>query len=125
MSDATKTYPELRADILKHLGKLSGAAPETMKAFGSMHKHAVAAGALDMKTKELIALSIAVASRCDGCVAFHTHDALRAGASPEEITDALGVSVLMGGGPAMVYATHAIDAMEQFSKAINPAVAAG
>ena len=116
MTNVTKNYPELRADVLRHLSKLSVAAPDTMKAFGSMHKHATAAGALTTKTKELIALSIAVAAKCDGCVAFHTHDALRAGASPEEITDALGVAVLMGGGPAMVYATHAVDAMEQFSK---------
>lgn len=125
MTDTMKNYPELRADILKHMSKLSSAAPDTMKAFSSLHASATAAGALDAKTKELIALSIAVAAKCDGCVAFHTHDALRAGASPEEIIETLGVAVLMGGGPAMVYATHAIDALEQFSKNPSTAVAAG
>ena len=108
------TYPNLRKNILGNLTKLSTASPETMRSFASLHKNALLDGALNNKTKELIALAIAVASQCDGCVAFHTHDALNAGATSEEITDALGVAVLMGGGPAMVYATHAVEAMEQF-----------
>ena len=85
------------------------------KAFWGVHKAAVATGALDTKTKELIALAISVAARCDDCVAHHIHDALEAGATREEIGDALGVAVLMGGGTSVVYATHAIEALDQFS----------
>lgn len=68
------------------------------------------------KTKELIALAIGVAARCEGGISFHTHAALKAGASREEITDALGVAVLMGGVPSVMYATHVIEAMDQFEE---------
>jgi len=87
-----------------------------MKAFWGVHKAAVAAGALDTKTKELIALAISVAARCDDCIAHHVYDALEAGARKEEISDALGVAILMGGGTSVVYATHAIEALEEFSR---------
>ena len=86
-----------------------------MQAFGALHEASCAPGALDTKTKELIALAIAVAARCDGCIAFHTHDVLNAGASREEIAEALSVAVLMGGGPSLMYATHVVEAIEQFS----------
>lgn len=92
-----------------------------MKSFNGLHKTALKEGTLSNKTKELMALAISVASQCDGCVAFHTHDALKAGATPQEIAEALGVAVLMGGGPSMVYATHAMEAMEQFAQ--NPEAA--
>ena len=115
------TYPDLRKNILSNLTKLSAASPDTMRSFASLHKNALLEGALSNKTKELIALAIAVATQCDGCVAFHTHDALKAGATSDEVADALGVAVLMGGGPSMVYATHAVEAMQQFSE--SPEVA--
>ncbi|NVK42570.1 MAG: carboxymuconolactone decarboxylase family protein [Oceanospirillaceae bacterium] len=87
-----------------------------MKAFWELHTTAVADGALDTKTKELIALAISVATRCDDCIAHHTYDALAAGATRDEIADALGVAILMGGGTSVVYATHAIEALEQFAE---------
>ena len=98
------------------MGALSEATPDVMKGFGALHKAAMSNGALDTKTKELIALAIAVSARCDGCIAFHTHDVLEAGATADEITDALGVAVLMGGGPAVMYATHVMDAVKQFQE---------
>jgi AhpD family alkylhydroperoxidase len=79
----------------------------------ALHAANYNAGTLSTKTKELISLAIGVVSRCDGCVAFQTYDALEAGASREEIMDALGVAVLMGGGPAMIYATHVVEALNQ------------
>ena len=85
-----------------------------MKAFWGLHTAALSPGALDTKTKELIALAISVSARCDDCIAHHINDALKAGATKEEITDTLGVAVLMGGGTSVVYATHAIEALEQF-----------
>jgi len=72
-------------------------------------------GALDAKTKELMALAIAVAVRCDGCIAFHVHDAVDAGATADEIAEAIGVAILMGGGPAAVYGADALRAYEEFT----------
>ena len=87
-----------------------------MNAFWEVHKAATATDALDNKTKELIALAVSVAAHCDDCIAHHTYDALEAGATREEITDALGVAILMGGGTSVVYAAHAIEALDQFSE---------
>ncbi|MEM9623874.1 MAG: carboxymuconolactone decarboxylase family protein [Pseudomonadota bacterium] len=115
-------FPERLAHIRSNLGELNQAQPETMEAFARLHRSATAEGALDNKTKELIALGIAVAARCDGCIAFHAHDALRAGASAAEINDALGVAIMMGGGPSLVYATHVVDAVKQFGGDIAPAL---
>jgi len=111
---STMSYPEQLEKIVANMGKLQRAQPATLGAFDALHKAAAAPGALDTKTKEILALAIAVAARCDGCIAFHTHDALEAGATRAEISDALGVAVMMGGGPSVVYATHVMDAMDQF-----------
>jgi AhpD family alkylhydroperoxidase len=72
---------------------------------------------LDTKTKELIALAIGVSKLCDGCIAHHTAGALKAGAGRDEIIEALGVAIMMGGGPSVVYATHALQAVDQFASA--------
>jgi AhpD family alkylhydroperoxidase len=85
-----------------------------MAGFTQLRVAATAAGALDLKTKQLVALAIGVAVRCDGCIAYHVHDALRAGAGREEIMEAVGVAILMGGGPAMVYGCEALEALDQF-----------
>ena len=69
---------------------------------------------LTPKFKELIALSIAVAMYCESCIAFHVHDALKAGASRGEILEALGVAIMMGGEPAAMYACDAFEALGQF-----------
>lgn len=108
-------YPQQRKHIESYLGKMAAMQPETMQAFSALQEGAIKSGALDSKTKELIAMAIAVAARCDGCISFHTQDALNAGASEAEISDALSVAVLMGGGPSLVYATHVLEAMEQFT----------
>ncbi len=116
MSEAT-SYPAMKKLIAKGMGKFATSQPAVMEGFRELHKAGVAPGALDGKTKELIALAISVAVRCDGCIAFHVSDALKANASEAEIMDALGVAVLMGGGPAMMYASHAIEALEQYTNA--------
>lgn len=90
--------------------------PETMAGFGQLHVASVAEGALDSKTKELIALSIGIAVHCNGCIAFHVHDALKAGANRHEIVETIGVAILMGGGPSMVYGCEALEALNQFEK---------
>jgi AhpD family alkylhydroperoxidase len=108
------TYPDQLDTIKDNMGHLAGNQPRTMAAFSTLHEAAANPGALDFKTKELIALAIAVSLRCDGCIAFHTHDALEAGATCDEIMEAMGVAVMMGGGPSVIYATHVVEALEQF-----------
>lgn len=90
-------------------------APKVTEGFLAFDKAAVEAGVLDVKTKELIALALAVAARCDGCIAVHVNNTLKAGASIEEIAETLGVAVSMGGGPSMVYATRALEALTEFT----------
>jgi len=111
MSDS---YPDRLTEIKKSSLHLSSAQPDVMAAFEKFHQSAVATRALDTKTKELMALAISVTHGCDDCIAHHVHDAIDAGATRDEITDTLGVAVLMGGGPGMIYASHAIEAMEEF-----------
>lgn len=71
---------------------------------------------VETQTKELIALAIGVAKHCDGCIAFHTRAALQAGAPPEEIMETLMVTVAMDGGPALMYTTHVMEAIEEFTE---------
>jgi AhpD family alkylhydroperoxidase len=108
-------FPAHRTELRQGYRDLMTAIPAQMKGFGELHRSAVADGALSTSTKELMALAIGVVQRCDDCIALHMHDALRAGATPEQVHEAIGVAVLMGGGPASTYATHALQALEQFS----------
>jgi AhpD family alkylhydroperoxidase len=88
-----------------------------MKAFSEIAKAALAPKALDAKTKELIALAISVAIRCDDCIAFHARAAVENGASREEALETLGMAVYMGAGPSAMYASHALSAFGQFQAA--------
>jgi AhpD family alkylhydroperoxidase len=108
-------YPTHRSDLRQGYRDLMKAIPDQMKGFGDLHRAAVADGALPAATKELMAVAIAITQRCDDCIALHMHDAIRAGATPEQVHEAIGVALLMGGGPASTYATHALTALEQFS----------
>jgi AhpD family alkylhydroperoxidase len=110
------SWPELTKELSGHLRTLRNGTPEVMKAFSGMAQAALAPKALDTKSKELIALGIAVALRCDDCIAFHVKAALQQGASREEVLETLGMAIYMGAGPAVMYASHAIDAFEQFNK---------
>lgn len=87
--------------------ELRGHIPETWEAFAALHRAAMADGALRTSTKELIALGIAIVERCDGCIAQHTGALARLGVSDDEVAEAIGVAVLMGGGPATVYGPRA------------------
>ncbi len=88
-----------------------------MKAFAEIAQTALAAKALDAKTKELIALAIGVAVHCDDCIAFHVKAALEKGATHEEITETLGMAIYMGADPSVMYANHAFAALQQFEAA--------
>jgi AhpD family alkylhydroperoxidase len=90
-------------------------APEVAAAFSGIAQAATTPGALDPKTKELIALAIGIALRCDGCVGFHTQAAIRHGASRAEVLETIGVAIYMGGGPSYVYGAEALEAFDQLS----------
>ena len=87
-----------------------------MKGFGSLHAASLKSGALETKTKELIALGIAITARCEGCIAYHVHDAMKAGANKEEIIETVSVAILMGGGPSVVYGIEAMQALNQYQE---------
>jgi AhpD family alkylhydroperoxidase len=110
-------WPQLVTELGSLLRSLRGGAPEVMKSFASMAQAATAAKALDSKTKELIALGIAVAVRCDDCVAFHTRAAVEQGATRDEVNETLGMAIYMGAGPSAMYASHALEAFTQFEAA--------
>lgn len=113
-ADKGVSYPARLRHVKRNSQRLTTAIPAVMETFERFHQAAMAAGALDTKTKELMALAISVTAGCDDCIAHHVHDAIEAGATRAEFVDALGVAVLMGGGPGMIYASHAIDAVDQF-----------
>jgi AhpD family alkylhydroperoxidase len=108
------SYPELTKAITDQIGNLRKDIPETMQGFSSMAHGACARGQLDEKTKELIAMGIAIALRCDGCIGFHTKALLRLQTTRQEFEEMLGVSIYMGGGPSLMYAAQALQAWEQF-----------
>ena len=112
---AIDSYTELTRNVSKHLSALRTHNADVMQAFGALGKAALAPGALDEKTKELIAMAIGVASRCDACLGFHARALVRLGATPEEFREMLAVAVYMGGGPSLMYAANALAAYEEFS----------
>lgn len=109
-----KDYPEIYEHLRELMGRLGAATPQVMGGFSSLHEASTAPGALPTKTKELIALAIGISVHCDGCIAYHVHDALKAGATHEEVVETIGVAVMMGGGPSVVYGCEALEALEQF-----------
>jgi AhpD family alkylhydroperoxidase len=108
-----KDYKQITKDISSSLAKLRIEAPEVMKGFGDLAAAATKDGVLDKKTKELIALALGVAARCDGCLGFHTQALARLGANRQEIIETLGMATYMGGGPSLMYAADALSAFEQ------------
>lgn len=116
-----KDYGQITRDISANLKTLRKDQPAVMQGFSALAQGATAAGALDKKTKELIALAIGVATRCDGCIGFHSEALVKLDASRAEVEEALGMAVYMGGGPALMYAADALGAFEQFHAAAHPA----
>ena len=115
----SKNYPKMVTDLKTSVGRLSKGIPDTMKGFAAMRAAAHAEGALEPKTKELVAMAISVAVRCDGCIASHTNGAEMHSASREEVLETLSMAVLMGGGPSVVYAAQALDAFDQFTEKVK------
>jgi AhpD family alkylhydroperoxidase len=98
---------------------LRRAIPEVYEGFGTLSKAAFAEGALDRKTKELIALAVGVVEGCDGCIASHGQAAVRAGATRQEAAETIGVTFLMHGGPATIHGARAYEAFGEFADAFD------
>ncbi|WP_329740759.1 carboxymuconolactone decarboxylase family protein [Dyella sp. A6] len=111
----SKHFPSITKDVSSHLKILRADIGDTMQGFSAMAQAALRDGALDKKTKELIALALGVAGHCDACLGFHAEALVKLGATRQEVEEALGISVYMGGGPSLMYAADAIAAFEQFS----------
>ena len=107
----TTQYPEYYKNLQGLVGRFRNEQSDTMAGFAEMHKHAIA-GAVNGKTKELIALGMAIAVRCNGCIAYHVNDALRVGATRQEISETIGVAVLMGRGSALMYGAEAVEQVQ-------------
>lgn len=112
-------WPGLADQLRPQLKNLYGGAPGVMKAFSAISQAALAPKALSTKTKELLALAIAVATRCDDCIAFHVKAAVEQGASQDEVLETLGMAIYMGAGPSVMYASHALEAFSQFQTQEN------
>lgn len=110
-----KDWPQMATELSGAIKEVRLGSPEVMKAFSAMAAAATGPGALDTKTKELIALAIAVAIRCDGCVAFHAQAAVKHGASRDEVMETMGMALYMGAGPSLMYAAQAVEAYDQFA----------
>ncbi|MTH64404.1 carboxymuconolactone decarboxylase family protein [Paracoccus shanxieyensis] len=112
---ADKDYAAIIAGIGAYTAELRRAVPPVMQGFGTLARAATAGGAVDAKTKELIALAIGVTQRCDGCIGFHGKALVELGATRSEVAEVLGLCVYMGGGPALMYAADALRAYDQFA----------
>ena len=109
-----QSWTEFASELNTLVANLRHVQPEVLKAFSQMAQAALKSYALDNKTKELIALAISVAIRCEACVAFHAKAAIKAGANDAEVAETMGLAVYMGAGPSVMYAAQAIEAVRQW-----------
>lgn len=112
-----KSYIELYQQGNQEMSAYAKGSPKLMTAFMNMHHVGSQDGALAAKYKELIALGIGIHTKCEGCIVAHIHAALKAGATHDEIVEAIDTTVYMGGGPCVVYGAKAFAALQEFEKA--------
>jgi AhpD family alkylhydroperoxidase len=108
-------FHQVQADLREPYRALTKAIPDVMAGYGALHDAAFVEGELDIKTKELIALSIAITRECDGCISAHARGAAHRGATVSEVTEMIGVAILMNGGPALVWGPRALAAFHEFA----------
>jgi len=108
-------WTDTLSDTRKDLRALNALIPDTARAFGGLGKAVKEGGTLDFKTKEFVALGIAVATKCEPCIALHIEALIKTGATREEIGDAMAMCIQMGGGPAMMYAAKALACYDELS----------
>jgi len=111
----TDKYNQLTQGISSQLAKMRKEIPEVMAGFSSLAQAASKDGVLDKKSKELIAIALAVANHCPGCIGFHSQALVKLNTSREELLETLSMAIYMGGGPSLMYAAEALEAFEEFS----------
>lgn len=114
---STTSFTGLTQQVSQNLATLRADIPDVMKGFNDMARAATRDGALDKKTKELIALALGVAARCDACIGFHAKALVQLGATLQEVEETLGMAVYMGGGPSLMYSANAVAAYKEFAAA--------
>jgi AhpD family alkylhydroperoxidase len=112
----SKDFREVTSDLSTYVAELRKAIPDVMGEFAKLGQAAKRDGALDGKTKELIALALGVVAHCDGCIGFHMKALIQARATHEEVAEALGMAIYMGGGPSVMYAADALRAFDQLTQ---------
>lgn len=110
-----KHYKEIVDHTSAAIARLRKEIPEVMQGFAMVSQAATKDSALNKKTKELIALALAISSRCDGCIGMHTSALIRHGITREELLETLSMAIYMGGGPSIVYAADALKAFDELS----------
>jgi AhpD family alkylhydroperoxidase len=118
MSAMTNSYRDLTQAVSKNLAVIRADLPDVMKGFSDLARAATQDGALDKKTKELIALALGVAARCDACIGFHAQTLVKLGTTKAELEEMLAMAVYMGGGPSLMYSANALAAFEEFSRPV-------
>lgn len=104
-----------RKELVGRIGEIGKLSPDTLKGYETLSGTGEKTGHLDAKTRELISLAVAVTTRCDGCITVHTSEALKHGATRDEIAEALGVAVAMNAGAALVFSARVMDAVNAHS----------
>lgn len=112
MTDWKQTIHEVQM----RLKELAARTPDTLKGATLLGSAGAKTSYLDAKTRELIALSVAVTTRCDGCIAFHAAEAVKLGVTDGEIAEALGVAINLNAGAALVYSSHVLDAVDHLKQ---------
>jgi len=102
---------DYRKHLLGRIGEFGKRSPGTLQGYQALSKAGAATGHLDAKTRELIALAVAVTRQCDGCITTHVDAALRHGVTREELVEALGVAIAVNAGAALVYSARVMDAV--------------
>ena len=110
-------WNQYRKQVVAGVGDIATLSPDTVKGYGALSGTGAKTGKLDAKTRELIALAVAISLRCDGCITVHTAVARKLGATKEEIVEALGVAVSLNAGAAVVYSTRVLDAYDAAAEA--------
>lgn len=115
-------YHEVANELREPTRDLRNMIPEAWQGFVALHRGAMAEGEISAKHKELMALAVSVVTQCDGCIGSHARGAVRHGATRQEAAEAIGVAMLMAGGPATVYGPRALAAFDEFAAAKLAAV---
>lgn len=113
-------YHEVLDELAVHHRELRGYIGDVLSAYAGLHRAAMADGAVSSRMKELIALAVAITRECDGCISSHARGAARRGATPEEVAEAIGVAVLLNGGPGTVFGPRAWAAYREFADGAAP-----